>query len=131
MGDSDGGTGPDLLEAQRRLLQQAGGLYTVGEAAQRLGITKEAIRQRLQEGRLLSLQHSSEVWLPRVQFDESGTLEGLECVLEAMHVTDEWMRLQLFLDVDVIGALQDGRVEDAVSAVNSYLPRDGPESREP
>lgn len=40
-----------------------------------------------------------------------------------MHVRAPWMRLQLFLDRDVLGALQDGRVEDAVRAVESYLPR--------
>lgn len=41
-----------------------------------------------------------------------------------MHVQDPWMRLQLFCDRDVCGALEDGRVEDAVRAADSYLSRD-------
>lgn len=41
-----------------------------------------------------------------------------------MHVEDLWMRIQLALDDDVLGALRDGRVEGAVKAVDGYLPQD-------
>lgn len=112
-----------LLKARRDLLQRAGGTYGTAEVADLLGLSREAVRKRIERGRLLSYKApSGEHRLPRAQFSESGTMEGLETVLEAMHVESPWMRIQLFLDDDVIGSLRDGRVDDAVRAVNSYLP---------
>lgn len=54
---------------------------------------------------------------------DGGTLPGLERVLDAMNITWSWGSVQLFLDDDVLEALLEGRVEDAVRAAASYLPR--------
>lgn len=90
-----------------------------------LGISPEAVRERARQGRLVFYRNSAgELRFPRAQFSEDGVLEGLEDVLQAMHVTAPWMRLQLLFDDDVIGALRDGRVGDAVRAAGSYLTRD-------
>lgn len=66
---------------------------------------------------------SGELRYPKAQFTEEGIIDGLEKVLDAMHVQDPWMRIQLFCDRDVRGALEDGRVEDAVRSADSYLSR--------
>jgi hypothetical protein len=114
-----------LVQARRELLERGGGTYDTSEAAKILGITPEAVRKRVQRGSLLSYRTpSGEHRLPRAQFSESGVLEGLEAVVRAMHVEDPWMRIQLFLDRDVLGALGENRVDDAVAAVASYLPMD-------
>lgn len=110
---------------QRRLLEQAEGALDTAAVAELLGLTPEGIRERARQGTLLSVEGPSGVRrYPRVQFSEAGLVDGLEEVLAAMDCRDPWMRLQLILDRDVLGALQDGRVEDAVRAVASYLPRD-------
>lgn len=115
----------ELVEARRALLERAGGTYDTAEAAKILGITPEAIRKRIQRGLLLSYRTpSGEYRLPRAQFSDAGVLDGLEEVLEAMHVEEPWMRIQLFFDRDVAGALREGRLHDAIQAVASYLPTD-------
>lgn len=124
-------TDPDALNATRLaaakqgIIEMAGGLISTSDAAEILGISPSAVRKRIERGRLLSIPSASgEHRLPRVQFRDGTALAGVEAVLMAMHIEDPWMRTQLFLDPDVIGALRDGRVEDAVRAVRGYLPRD-------
>lgn len=115
----------ELVDARRAVLERAGGTYTTAQAAELLGITPEAVRKRVQRGSLLSYQTpSGEHRLPRAQFTSSGVIEGLSEVLQAMHVREPWMKIQLFLDRDVVGALEDGRVDDAVRAAASYLVMD-------
>lgn len=119
------GANLDLVEARRDVLERAGGTYNTAEAAEILGVSPEAVRKRVQRDSLLSYQTpSGEHRLPRAQFTDSGVLEGLSEVLHAMHVQESWMRIQLFLDRDVVGALEKGRVDDAVRAAASYLPTD-------
>lgn len=111
--------------ARRRLLNEAGGTHSTGKVADHLGLSPGEVRRRVRRGELLALRDDEDVLrFPRVQFDESGTIDGLSLVLQAMHVTDPWMRLQLLLGDDVHRALKDGRVEDAVRSVGSYLPAD-------
>ncbi|MFP4074648.1 MAG: hypothetical protein ACLFVZ_11490, partial [Actinomycetota bacterium] len=125
LGDPEAAVKTRLFNARRQLLERAGGTLTTAEAAELLGTTAGAVRKRIQRGTLLSyLTASGEHRLPNAQFEAGDTIEGLEKVLAAMHVEDSWMRIQLFLDDDVIGALRDGRIEDAVRAVRTYLPRD-------
>lgn len=111
-----------LARARKGLLERAGGAYTTAEVADLLSTTPAAIRKRIQRKTLLSYRTpSGEHRLPRAQFADGRPIEGLDKVLQAMHVEDGWMRVQLFMDDDVIGALKEGRVEDAVRAVRSYL----------
>lgn len=115
----------ELMRARRDVVRRAGGAWTTPEAAEHLNVTPEAVRKRVQRGRLLAYRTpSGEHRLPLAQFTESGTVEGLEEVLEAMAVEDGWMRVQLFLDDDVLGNLREGRLEEAVEAARSYLPRE-------
>lgn len=114
-----------LAAAKHGIIQEAGGLISTSEAAELLGISASAVRKRIERDQLLSIPSSSgEHRLPRAQFRDGDALPGLEEVLGAMHIEDPWMRTQLLLDPDVIGALREGHTEDAVRAVRTYLPRD-------
>lgn len=114
----------ELRAARREVLARAGGTYDTGAVAKLLGITREAVQDRVDRGALVSyLTGTGERRYPRVQFTGEGTIEGLEDVLDAMHVSHPWMRMQLLVDDDVLDALRDGRIEDAIRAVDSYLPR--------
>lgn len=62
--------------------------------------------------------------LPRGQFAGGKVVPGMEQVLAAMHVQDDWMRLQLLFDEDVWGALESGHIDEAVQLVRAYLPTD-------
>ena len=116
-----------LAVAREALLARSGGVLTTAEAAEYLGTSSEAVRKRLERGRLLGYRTpSGERRLPAAQFSGTGpgTLSGLEEVLEAMHVDDDWMRIQLFLDDDVLGALRSGDIAAAREAADRYLPED-------
>ena len=113
-----------LRAAREGLIERAGGALTVPEAAEVLGTTAGDIRARFREGALLAYPTAGGDHLLRIQFTSGDVIPGLEHVLAAMWVEDAWMRLQLFLDPDVLGALREGRIQDAAHAVRSYLPRD-------
>lgn len=124
IGDPDIDPHLRLMKARRDLLERAGGTYDTSEVAELLGISPEGVRKRIQRGALLAYKSpAGEYRLPRAQFSVEGVVPGLERVLGAMHVESPWMRIQLFLDDDVQAALSEERVEDAVRAVASYLPR--------
>lgn len=121
---SDGAT-PSVERVRRELVERAGGVWDTAAVADHLELSPEEVRKRARRGRLLSYRsQGGDRRYPRAQFSTTGLVEGFESVLDAMHVESPWMRIQLFLDGDVIGSLRDGRVEDAVRAVDGYLPRD-------
>lgn len=121
--DRDAGNAARLRQAKRDILERAGGTYDTGEVAELLGVTADEVRRRLREGRLLAYESPfGEYRFPRAQFTATGILSGIEEVLAAMNIDAAWMRIQLFMDDDVVGALRAGRIEDAVLAAGSYLP---------
>jgi hypothetical protein len=112
-----------LRQAKLDILERAGGTYDTNEVAELLGVTADEVQGRLREGRLLGYESpSGEYRFPRAQFTWAGILPGLEDVLAAMNIDAAWMRIQLFMDDDVVGALRAGRIEDAALTVASYLP---------
>ncbi len=114
-----------IASIRQGLVNRAGGAHTTAKVAEILGTSPGAVRKRIQRGTLMAFQTASgEHRLPAAQFEGRETIQGLEDVLAAMHVSDPWMRIQLFLDDDVLGSLQRGMVGDAVQAVRSYLPED-------
>lgn len=113
-----------LEVARQQLIERAGGALTVEDAAELLGTTAGDVRARIRQGTLLAYPTNFGDRLPQAQFEGGDVLPGLGQVLDAMWITDEWMRFQLLLDPDVIGPLRAGRTQEAVHAVRSYLPRD-------
>jgi hypothetical protein len=98
------GEGP-LMEARlrdlelRTTIQEAeGGVLTVEEVAQLLGVTRQAIDKRRRAGRLLALpvgQHRNVY--PAWQFKQGGVLEGFEEVLAELSMPDPWTQAAFFL----------------------------------
>ena len=114
-----------ILQIREKLLARAGGTVSVEEAADLIGDSAEAIRAKVARRHLLTVPGpGGEPCLPAFQFEGARVIYGLERVLDAMHVREDWMRLQLALDEDVLSALQEHRIDDAVRSVASYLPTD-------
>lgn len=85
-------------QAARRLLEQEGGTLSAEEVGDFLGITRQAVNQRRQAGKLLALEMGRHGFAyPAWQLTETGTLPGLEDTLEALEGHDPWMQARFFL----------------------------------
>lgn len=120
------------VEVRRRLLEDAGGGYEVGEVAEMLGVTPAAVHQRRQRGTLLAVRAANGQWLyPAFQFEPHDLANEIGHILSAFRVTDPWTRLSVLLSGAPslgggrpIDALRKGDFEGAVEAVASYGPDD-------
>jgi hypothetical protein len=116
---------------QRRLLGEAGGAVGATEAAEILGVSRQAVDARRKKGRLLAVATGRHGWrYPRCQFDEGsedGVVRGLERVLGAVEDEGGWMRLAFLLSPEErlggrrpLDALRAGEVEAVVEEALSY-----------
>jgi hypothetical protein len=119
------------LEEQRRLLREAGGAVGAIEAAEILGISRQAVDARRKKGRLLAVAAGRRGWrYPMAQFDgasEDGVVRGLERVLAAIDDEGGWMRLAFLLSPEErlggerpLDALRRGEVEAVGRAARLY-----------
>jgi len=110
------------------LLARAGGALRVGQAAQRLGVSAQAVQARRKRGTLLAVaQSNGEFLYPACQFGPEGALPGLAAVLQAFGVRSTWTQLSVLLaPAEPLGgrtpleALAAGQAEQAVEAVRAY-----------
>lgn len=115
-------------ERKRELLEHAGGTYGTSELTQLLGVSQQAIDQRVRRGKLLAIRTpSGDLRFPKVQFLDTGTIPGLEKVLSAFNIESPWTRLAILLSADdavggqrIIDALRRGQIEQVLDAVSSY-----------
>jgi hypothetical protein len=113
---------------KQALIHEAGGAYSTAEVAALLGISRQAVQQRVRRGTLLALtMGQGEYQYPAIQFDENGTIPGLAQALSRFTVTDPWTRLSVLLDTDellqgrrVIDALREGDLEPALRVIESF-----------
>jgi hypothetical protein len=111
-----------------RLLEDAGGAIEVGEVAELLAITPQAVHQRRHRGTLLALQRPNGQWVyPRFQFEPLEIANRIGVVLAAFRVVEPWTRLSVLLTSAPslggqrpIDALREGDLEGAIEAVASY-----------
>jgi hypothetical protein len=111
-----------------RLLEDAGGAIEVGEVAELLAITPQAVHQRRHRGTLLALQRPNGQWVyPRFQFEPLEIANRIGVVLAAFRVAEPWTRLSVLLTSAPslggqrpIDALREGDLEGAIEAVASY-----------
>lgn len=116
------------IEIRRRLLEDAGGVYEVGEVAEFLGVTPAAVHQRRQRGTLLAVRLPHGQWVyPAFQFDPPELANDIGPVLRAFRVAEPWTKLSVLLSgapslggKRPIDALREGDIEGAVEAVASY-----------
>ncbi len=122
------------FEEQRRLMREAGGAIGTVEAAQVLGISRQAVDARRKRGRLLALGNpgGGRGWrYPLAQFDSAsgdGVVRGIERALAAVEDEGGWMALAFLLSPEErlggrrpIDALKEGvAVEDVERAARLY-----------
>lgn len=89
------------VEDKQRLIQEAGGLLSVGEVARVRGLTPQAIHKQRRSRKLLSVPYGGEEKFPAIQFtDEGQPVPGLSAVLHALHLEGAWGTLDFLLSPD-------------------------------
>lgn len=106
------------IDGQRWLLVEAGGAVSASEAADIIGISRQAVDARRKKGRLLAVGVGSRGWrYPMVQFDSEAddvVVRGLAGVLAALMDEGGWMSLAFLLSPEE--RLEDRRPIDALRA---------------
>lgn len=90
------------LERGRRyrfiLLREAGGTYSLAEAAKLLQCSEQAVCERIDKLTLIGMEQDGAIVIPRIQFDDSGReLAGLKEIFRVMLVKEPWTRLDWLL----------------------------------
>lgn len=88
------------LKIKQQLIEAEGGCAGCEEIAQMLGISRQAINQRRQRGKLIGLSRGKGKYIyPLWQFSDLGkTHKGLETVLEQLAQIDPWTQVTFFLN---------------------------------
>jgi len=130
---SDNSLWPALLrglERKQEILGRDGGTLGVGEIADFLQVSRQAIEKRRQRGTMLGLSLGSRGFrYPRWQFTDDGILEGLPDVLAALreNAVTEWMAAEFFVTTDEyldgrtpIEALRNGELESVLLVASMF-----------
>jgi hypothetical protein len=115
------------------LLVQAGGTFSLTEAAKHLGVTRQALHKRIVSGSALGMMRETEIVVPRLQFVDADSratiMPGIDQVTKLFKEAQAgaWSALQFLVEPDPnlrrapIEALKDGAVAEAVRAASTYL----------
>jgi hypothetical protein len=112
--------------AKQQLLEAEGGALSSDETAKLLGISREAVNKRRQQGKLIGLPAGRAYRYPVWQFQKSQTLKGIETVLKSFQVKDPWMQTAWMLGSNVrlgqrpLDALRSGQIEPVKQAALLY-----------
>lgn len=116
------------IAARKRLIELAGGALSADEAAEALGLTRQAVDKRRRGGKLLALSAGKRGYrYPAFQFVSGGVLPGLERVLGTLSHHDAWMRLSFLVnrssdlnDESPIAVLKKGDIEAVLLAAAAF-----------
>jgi hypothetical protein len=116
------------LDLRQQMLKTAGGALTSEKVAEVLKISRQAVDKRRASNQLLALTQGRRGYsYPSFQFDEGGTLKGLEDVLGELKALDPWMQLNFFTRPNErlggntpIEALREGKVDDVMSVASGH-----------
>jgi len=116
------------LLAQRKMLDVEGPPMAVGQVAQHLRISRQAVDKRRQAGKLLAVSRGSRSFLyPGWQFTETGVLSGLEETLQALTGHPPWACLRFFVSGNhrlggkrPLDLLRQGRVQKVLKAAKAF-----------
>ncbi len=116
------------LERRAWLLESEGGALTAETVASLLGISRQAVDKRRRTGHLIGVTLGRRGYgYPAWQFGPTGTLQGIEAVLDALRGHDPWMQLAFFLGPNLrldgetpLEALRQGNVEGVLRAALAY-----------
>jgi hypothetical protein len=112
------------LRARDWLLREEGGIVSAAQAAQALGVTRQAVDKRRKRGTLIGLDlgrrgYAYPVW----QIGPEGALPGLDAVLRELRDESPWGQAAFFLTTNVwldgatpLAALRRGEVDRVLRA---------------
>jgi hypothetical protein len=121
------------IPARRKLAEDEGGSLSAEQAAQALGISKQAILKRYQKGQLIAWREERQnaVKFPVWQFSDRKVLSGIEetlRVLNAGNRLDDFGRMLFFLSNHgflggkrPIDCLREGKVTKVLQAAQGYV----------
>lgn len=116
------------LAARERLIRRAGGLLRVGEAAERLGVSTQAVNGRRSRKTILAIPMPNGEWVyPACQFAEYDLVPGIDAFVRAFQDADPWTRLAVLLapsdrydGKSALELLREGKVAEARSIAATY-----------
>lgn len=116
------------LKIKRELLFTEGKPFNSEEVASLLGMSRQAVDKRRKQNRLLALSLGKRGYrFPAWQFTSTGTLPGLEKVLEALSHISDWGKLEFFLTGDIrlegnspLECLRLGDIESVIRVAKLY-----------
>jgi hypothetical protein len=124
-----------LSDVQADLLTRAGGGLSLTAAANRLGISRQALHKRAKKGSALALMRGNELVLPLAQWVSTGRsltwIDGLPKIIKLFETAGGWSALQFLIEQDPnLGttprlALIEGRIDDVIAAAEAYLGIEG------
>lgn len=118
----------DGLDARARLIEQNGGVFKTEQVAEYLSISPQAVNKRRASLQLLGLtfRRRGHVF-PAWQFDQRGTIAGLQEVLLALAAHDEWMQTVFFVSANTrlggrrpLDLLRDKKVSEVIEAAKDF-----------
>lgn len=116
------------IAARERLIERAGGLLRLGEAADRLGVRPQAITGRRTRGTILAVPMPNGEWVyPTCQFTDEGVVPGLKEVLHEFQDVSPWTQLAVLLAPSarygghsMLELLRAGEIDAARSIAATY-----------
>ena len=117
------------LKLKKQLIEAEGGYGNSEEIAEMLGVSRQAINQRRQRGKLIGLSRGKGKYIyPLWQFTDTGkTILGLEAVLEKLSEVDPWTQVTFFLNPNVrlenntpLEMLRKGEVETVIISAIAF-----------
>lgn len=125
----------DFDRASAALIERAGGVSSLADAAQNLGISTQALRKRIRSGSVLAIVVSGRLVVANLQMARdpiSGrhtVLKGIRSALQPFldSGAGPWMAIEFLssrdpnLGREPIDCLRAGRVGDVVKAAAAYL----------
>jgi 2-keto-3-deoxy-L-rhamnonate aldolase RhmA len=116
------------LMVKQQLLEASGGCISSPQAAEMLGISRQAIDKRRRSGKIIGLPSGKNRFVyPVWQFTTGDTLPGLETTLQNLSVRDPWMQIAFMLNgnfrldgMSPLEALKQGKLKEVIVAAQMY-----------
>jgi hypothetical protein len=116
------------IASRERLVEKAGGLLRLAEAAETLGVTPQAVTGRRSRGTVLAVPMPNGEWMyPAAQFTDHGILSGLADVLREFQDVSPWSQLSVLLapsarlgGKSALELLEAGEIDAARSIAATY-----------
>jgi hypothetical protein len=116
------------IEMRQKLLEAEGGSISADEVAKLLSISRQAVDKRRRSGRLIGVTRGRHGYAyPIWQFDETGTISGLEDVLSKLHQHDPWMQIIFMLSPNSrlrgrspLAVLREKNIDAVLTAASAY-----------